>query len=545
MATSIGTRVRGGVAVVQSLQAHGVDTVFGIPGVHNLELYDALVDAPEITNILARHEQGVGFMADGYARATGKPGIAFVVTGPGVTNVATAVGEAFADSSRVLVIATNLERKYVDTLAGNLHEMTDQMSVMRPLVKWARRVMYARDIPGAIAEAFAALESGRPRPVYIEIPIDVLVEEFDAMECEQLETPPARPRVDELDRASQLISTSNRITILAGGGTNTFEAAPLLTQLADELGAAVITSLMGKGSIPDDHPMAAGAFGYRWSEDNPTVSLMRGSDLAIAIGTGLGVRTTADGAMPLPDRLIHIDIDPLEVGARYPTSLGIVADAATTLQALLDRVQSGVRPHARWSDTEVAEVRRKLSQPADARVAGYLPWLRALRAGIDRGAILCNDMTMTAYEGVRYFPIYEPRTYTFPRGFGTLGSALPTAIGAKIGQPEKQVVSLAGDGGFQFTMEEIGAAVHHRVPVAIVIFNDATHTAVKVVQRRDYQRRYSSVDLVNPDYVKLADAYGMPGVRVDSPDALTNALRDASESDMPVLIDVPINLEHC
>src|SRR4051794_14195172 len=170
MATSVGTRVRGGAAVVRSLEAHGVDAVFGIPGVHNLEIYDALYDAPGIRNILARHEQGAGFMADGYARATGKPGVALIVTGPGVTNVATPVGEAFADSSRLLVIATNLERRYLDSLQGNLHEITDQMGIMRPLVKWARRVMHPDEIAEAVAEAFYQLQTGRPRPVYLELP---------------------------------------------------------------------------------------------------------------------------------------------------------------------------------------------------------------------------------------------------------------------------------------------------------------------------------------------------------------------------------------
>lgn len=542
MAVSTGTRVRGGTAVIQSLLAHGVDTVFGIPGVHNLDIYDALVDAPEITNILARHEQGVGFMADGYARATGKPGVALIVTGPGVTNVATAVGEAFADSTNMLVIATNLERQYLDSLAGNLHEMTDQMSVMRPIVKWSKRVMEAGDIPAAIDQAFAALATGRPRPVYLEIPIDVLAEEMEMPESRPIAVEPLLPASVEIDRAVQLIGTAERICVIAGGGLNNMEGAALLTSFAERTGAAVVTSLMGKGAIAEDHPRAAGAFGYRWSNDNPTADLMRGSDLAIAIGTGLGVRTTGNADMPLPQRLIHIDIDATEIGARYPTTLGIQADASATLRQLLAALDRQTSSRG-WSDEEIAAVRDRLAQPADERTAGYLPWLRALRAGMDRDAILCNDMTMPAYEGVRYFPVYTPRTYTFPRGFGTLGSAMPTALGAKVGRPDRQVVSIAGDGGFQFTLEEIGVAVHHRIPVTMVVFNDATHSAVKVVQRRDYERRYVSVDLVNPDYVKLADAYGIVGKRIDSPDELTDALRSARDSDMPVLLDVPIRLE--
>lgn len=543
MTTSISNHVRGGAAIVELLKAHGVDTVFGIPGVHNLDIYDALHENPGLTNILARHEQGAGFMADGYYRATGKPGIALIVTGPGVTNVATAVGEAFADSSNVFVIATNLERRYIDTLEGNLHEMTDQMGVMKPLVKWSKRVMNAGDIPASIHAAFEAIETGRPRPVYLEVPIDVMAEAFEMTDIEAGRSAAAPDLSDEIARAATLIQGAERVMIFAGGGATSVKAADALKLLAEELGAPVVMSLMGKGAIPADHPYAVGAFGYRWSADNPTAEVMRGSDLAIVVGSGLGVRTSAEGAMPLPSTLIHIDIDPSEHGKRYQPEVSIVGDAASALAGLLEAVRSGSRPRGRWSEARVAIIRERLFEPSDARVAGYVPYLDALREGMDRDAVLCNDMTMMAYEGVRYFPVYEPRGYTFPRGFGTLGSALPTAIGAKVGCPEKQVVAMAGDGGFQFTMEELGAAVHHRIPVTTVIFNDSTHTAVKAAQKRAYPGRYVAVDLVNPDYVKLADAYGIRGIRAESPDALTEALTAAKSSHMPVIIDVPIELE--
>ncbi|HAX25836.1 MAG TPA: acetolactate synthase [Chloroflexi bacterium] len=543
MTISVGSRVRGGVAIMQALEANGVDTVFGIPGVHNLDLYDVLIDHPTITNILARHEQGAGFMADGYYRTTGKPGVALIVTGPGVTNVATAVGEAFADSSNIFIIATNLERKYLDSLEGNLHEITDQMSVMRPFVKWAKRVMNAAEIPAAMNEAFAALGTGRPRPVYLEVPIDVMAEELDLGE---IVAAPVAPAVDisaEIEHAATLIASASNVMIFAGGGAVSIEASARVTRLAEALGAPVVMSLMGKGAIPEDHPYAVGSFGYRWTADNPTTEIMRGSDLAIVVGSGLGVRTTGEATMPLPANIIHIDIDPSEHGKRYDTTVSIVADAAATLDQLLAKVDAGSLPKHRWDERTVAQVRDRLQEPADVRTAGYVQYIDALRAGMDRDAILCNDMTMMAYEGVRYFPIYEPRTYTFPRGFGTLGSAMPTAIGAKVACPDKQVVSMTGDGGFQFTMEEIGAAVHHRIPVTMVIFNDATHSAVKVAQRRTYPGRYVAVDLVNPDYVKLAEAYGIEGIRANSPEELTSALERSKSSDMPVIIDVPIDLE--
>lgn len=538
------TRVRGGEAVLRALEKNGVDTIFGIPGVHTLDIYDALIDAENVQHILARHEQGAGYMADGYARATGKPGVALIVTGPGITNVATPIGQAYADSAPVLLVATNQERKYLDKMEGNLHEMTDQMGFLKPITKWGKRVMEADDLPAAVTHALEALATGRPRPVHLEIPIDLLAEEMEMPEVQLAKVQPIKPDDSQVQAAVELIKSANRVMIFTGGGANTEECAPLIASLAEELGAPVVTSLMGKGSIPEDHPYAVGAFGYRWSADNPSIEVMEGSDLAIVVGTGLGVRTTGDGTMPLPKKLIHIDIDPDEIGARYPVELGIVADAAETCRAILDAVHCGARAKDRWSTSEVKAVREKIMEPVDERTAGYVPYLNALRAGMDRDAILVNDMTMMAYEGVRYLPIYEPRTYIFPRGFGTLGSAMPTALGAKIGRPDRQVVSISGDGGFQFTLEELGAAVHHQIPVAIVIFNDGTHTAVKAAQKRTYPGRYIAVDLVNPDYVKIADAYGMEGIRAESPEALTEALVKAKSLDAPVLIDVPIKLEN-
>ncbi|MFO7269894.1 thiamine pyrophosphate-binding protein [Sphaerobacter thermophilus] len=543
MTMSVKRKVRGGVALIKALEAHGVRTTFGIPGVHTLDAYDALYDSDHIATILPRHEQGAGYMADGAYRATGKPGVALIVTGPGVTNVVTAAGEAFADSSRIVIIATNLERKYLDTLEGNLHEMKDQMGVMRPVTKWAHRVMSAKEIPGAVAEAFRQVQTGRGRPVYLEIPIDVMAEEVEIDELPVGEGERTAPNPEQVAEAADLIAAANRVFIFAGGGCDDDEVSPLLRELAHELGAPVCTSLMGKGAISEDDDYAVGAFGYRWSPESPIASLMKGSDLTIAIGTGLGVRTTAQGTMPLPTPLIHIDIDPHEIGRRYPTAVGIVADAALTLKALLEAVRAGKRPKERWSVEEIRAVREANFQPANERAERYVAYLRALREATPRDAIVTCDMTMMCYEAVRYFPVYEPRTFTFPRGFGTLGSSLPTALGAKIARPDRKVVSLNGDGGFQFTMQELGAAAHHRIPVTIVIFNDSTHTAVKVAQREAYPGRYIDVDLVNPDYVKLAGAYGITAVRAESPAALSEALASALQREEPVLIDVPIKLE--
>ena len=316
-----------------------------------------------------------------------------------------------------------------------------------------------------------------------------------------------------------------------------------LTEFAEQTGAAVFTSLMGKGSIAEDHPRALGAFGYRWSEESPIVPFMKGSDVCLAIGTGLGVRTTAKGTMPLPGRLIHVDLDENEFNKRYQADVTIQADAAETLRALIEDVKRNGGPTESWDEAEIAAGREANFSPADERAAGYVPYLQAMRAAIPRDGIVVNDMTMMSYEAARYFPVYEPRTYTFPRGFGTLGSSLPTAIGAKVARLDRDVVSINGDGGIQFTLTELGAAVHHRIPVTFVIFNDSTHTAVKAAQQRTYPGRCIDVDLVNPDYVKIAEAYGIPGWRAGSPDELQSLMQDARRAGSPVVIDVPISLE--
>lgn len=536
--------VRGGDAVVSALKANGIDVVFGIPGVHTLDIYDALIEDPDMLHILARHEQGAGYMADGYARATGMPGTALIVTGPGLTNVSTAVGQAYADSAPVFVIATNQERRHLDMMVGNLHELTDQLAFMKPITKWSQRALEAADLPELVAQALEAIATGRPRPVHLEIPLDLLAEPVESPEIRMAGKSIDQPDQRDIDAAAELIASAGRVMIFAGGGGSTNQAAERIAELAQELGAPVVTSVTGKGAIAYDHPYCAGAFGYRWSADNPTAALMKASDLVIAVGTGLGVRTTGEGSMPLPGKLIHIDIDPAEheVGD-YERTVSIVADAAASLDALIEKVTSGSKPKGRWSEEEVRAVRDQLLAPADERAARYVPYVQALRDGMDRDAILVNDMTMLAYEAVRYFPVYAPRSYFFPRGFGTLGSAMPTALGAKVGCPDRQVVSIAGDGGFQFTLEELGAAVHHQIPVQIVIFNDGTHSAVKAAQHRTYPGRFIAVDLVNPDYIKIADAYSMKSHRAESPEALAQVLKETRDLNEPILIDVPVDFE--
>ncbi len=531
----------GAEALVRALEAHGVEVVFTIPGVHTLDLYAAL-ERSQIRTVLPRHEQGAGYMADGYARASGRVGVAITVTGPGLTNIVTPIAEAFADSSRVLVISTCLDRPYLGQLDGRLHEMTDQLAVVRPVVKWAHRVLSATEIRSAVAEAFRQLYDGRPRPVYLEVPLDVLRERTAMTDPLVIAVPSAMPDDHLLDRTAQLLAEANRVFVLAGGGAVSERSSQLLSRLASAIGAAVTTTVTGKGAIPDDHPLAIGAFGYRWTPDNPVSELMRESDVTLAIGTGLGARTTAEGTMPLPSPLIHIDIDPLEFHRRYPAAVALRADCAEALAGLLERVEAGFRPRSRWEPSEIESVRQRLLGVTDESARRYQPWLIALRRALPRDAFTAHDMTMVCYEAVRAFPVYVPRTYAFPRGFGTLGSALPMAIGAKYARPDRPAVAICGDGGIQFTVQELGTLAQYRLPVIVVIFDDRSHTAVKrAMEQAGIRPR--DVDLVNPDFVELAQSYRLNAVRVSDPAELERAASQAVVDAAPWVIHVMLGTE--
>ncbi len=528
----MGQRMKGGHAVVATLEANGVDTVFGIPGVHTLDIYDALYGS-RIRHILTRHEQGAGFMADGYARATGKPGVAVIISGPGLTNVSTPVGQAYADSSPVLIISAEVERENAGRMRGNLHDMNDQLGLMSHLTKWNTQVNDGADIPWAINEALRQMRTGRPRPTHVQVPIDVLAEEAEVEITASPEGIRRRPSQEAVDAAMSAIQSAKKVVIYAGGGAVQSGVDGVLTELAEALDAPVITSTPGKGAIPEDHPLAMGIAFYRWSDT--VADLLRESEVCIVVGSKLGAQSTSHWTLPLPKRIIQIDIDPLELGRNYPAEVKVQGDARLAVEMLLDAVRADGGPAERWRRDDLAQRRANAIAPRDTE---YKDYIDALRAALPRDGIITHDMTSLSYMSHQFFPAYGSRTYLSPHGYGTLGFSVPAAIGAKIGAPEREVVAVVGDGGYQFTMEELAVAIQHEVTLPIVIFNDSTYTAVK--RGMDASGRYVGVDLVNPDYVKLADAYGIPGVRAHSADALGTAIRDAQKRRGPTLIDTPI-----
>jgi thiamine pyrophosphate-dependent acetolactate synthase large subunit-like protein len=530
----MGQRMTGGQAVVHALAAHGVEVVFGIPGVHTLALYDALIDSP-IRHILGRHEQGVGFMADGYARASGKPGVALVISGPGVTNVATAIGGAYADSSPVLLVASAEDQRWLGKMMGHYHDIRDQTGAIRPVTASQTRATTVDDVAPAVDAAFALMAAARPRPTYVEIPRDVL--EADEEITILAPVVPERPGPDPVEIAAAVadIAGATRVIIFVGGGAATANAGAAIAAIAERLGAPILTSTSGKGVVPEDHPYALGNL---WQQDNAVDAILQKADLALVIGTKLGGSQTEDGAMQLPARMIRVDIDPEEIVRNYRPTHAILADASKTAAALADALAAAGLSKTGCTPVEVSNAREKALQTAfGVENAAYVA---ALRRAIPRDGILVNDTTTMSEAAYKHFPAYAARTFLVPAGYLTLGFSLPAALGAKIAQPDKVVVSIVGDGGFQFTMQELATARQFRVGLPIVIFNDSTYTLVKKDQAMRYDRRYIAVDLENPDFVALAAAYDIPGVRANSPAELEAAIVEACARDLPTIIDTPI-----
>ncbi|MCC6312681.1 MAG: thiamine pyrophosphate-binding protein [Thermomicrobiales bacterium] len=527
------TGLTGGEMVVNTLAAEGVDLIFGIPGVHTLALYDALRTSP-IRHVLARHEQGAGFMADGYARATGRPGVAFVISGPGVTNIATALGQAYTDGSSVLVVSSNVARPYTGGAHGCLHDLKDQLGVTAAVTDWNARVERVADTPAIVREALRRLRTGRGLPVHIELPTDVLEATDEPADAAILA--PERRQLDAgaIQRAAEMLAAAKRPAIFCGGGAARAGAGAAILAIAERLNAPVLTSALGKGTVPDDHPLSLGAL---WQPGNAVDDLAREADCLLVVGSRLGFDTTAGFRFPFPPHVIRIDIDEAELARHCPERLAIAADAQTGAQALLTMLEATASTPAGFDRALVQNARR--AAEAAAWHAERRPWVDALRRAIPRDGIVVFDMTQMASVSCALYPAYAPGTFLFPFGFGTLGFSLPAAIGAKLGRPELPVVSVVGDGGFQFSMAEFATAVQYGVSLPIVLFNDSTFSAVKEAQKDFQGGRYSEVDLINPDFRALARAYGAHAELAETPDALTAAIQTALDRPGPTLIEVP------
>jgi thiamine pyrophosphate-dependent acetolactate synthase large subunit-like protein len=519
-----------GEAAIDLLEAYGVDTVFGIPGVHTLDLYRGLANTT-IRHVAVRHEQGAGFMADGYARVTGRPGVCVLITGPGVTNAATPIGQAFSDSVPMLVLSSVNATGDLGRGRGRLHEITDQRAVMAPLTAFSRTVRDAGELPQAMADAYRVFESARPRPVHIELPLDVLA--GPAAFRSERSAPTRRPQPDAtaIAAAAQLLAAAQRPVILAGGGT--VACGPAVAALAEKLGAAILLTTAAKGIVPPDHPLCAGATLLM----KPTQALLGSADVVVAVGTELAETDSWVDRLPINGKLIRIDLDPATLTRDYAADVALHADAGATLDAL-SHALNGHAPNGAGIDAaEIAALRRRNDDGLRPLQRKHTRVLDALAEALPEDAVLATDMTQIAYTGCYYYRSRRPRTWLHPVGYGTLGYALPAAIGAKLGAPERAVVAIAGDAGFLFTVQELATAVELGLPIAILLWNnDALQQIAEGMTERGIPE--VGVRLRNPDFQALARAFGCRAVRPDSLADLQDAVRAAVIADGPTLIEV-------
>jgi acetolactate synthase-1/2/3 large subunit len=528
----------GGEWVVEALRAEGVRHVFGIPGIHNLAVYDALLRQSAIAHVLARHEQGAAFMADGYARASGEVGVVVVTTGPGATNTLTALAESYSGSVPILLIMSDVAAPLVGRDVGALHEIPNQIDCFRPVCRMAENVQATGDIAPTIAGAFDLLRTGRPGPIAISIPNDLLGARSEG--APRTSRGGRRPpcHVNDIMEAARRLGRAERPLIIAGGGVIASGAEHELVALARRLGAPVITTVMGRGAIAEDDPLWLSVL----PNGRASEPAIRAADVVFAVGCRFAARSTQGLLLKLcfseSQTLIHLDLDSSVIGKLFKPQLAIVGDARDGLGRLVDALGPGAGG-AGWDWGRLATLRQTASPAYTDEVAGLIA---ALREAVPRDGIVVNDQTGINYWMEWRFPVVSPRTFLYPIGTAVLGYAVPAAIGAQVARPGRPVASVVGDGGFMFSVNELATAVKYRLPIAFVVMNDDRYGAIKWLQERLYGR-WGEADLANPDFLALAHAFGARGERVSRVDALAGALQAAFRADGPTLIEVPLAIE--
>jgi acetolactate synthase I/II/III large subunit len=522
----------GGQALVASLIANSVDTIFALPGVQLDGAFDALYgERGAIRVIHPRHEQAAAYMADGYARTTGKVGVCMVVPGPGLLNATAALSTAYACNSPVLCVTGQIQSDLIEFGRGLLHEIPNQLGMIRSVTKHAERATTPPEIPGLVQRAFAEVKRGRPRPVEIEIPPDTL---FATAEVELLppaETPERFAGDPELlERAASLLRDARRPLIWSGGGVLRSGAWDELRRLAASLQAPVVMTANGKGAISDRDPLAQNILGG--------MELLREADVIFAVGTRFVDPATAKWGVGTDHTIIQMDIDPEEIARNTPVSVGVEADAKAGLAALADLVEreGPARPAC---SAELEELKRGVAERARA-VGPQAEYALAIREALPDDGIFVSEMTQVGYWANFAFPVYEPMTYVTPGYQGTLGFGFPTSLGAKIAHPDRPVVSINGDGGFGFCLNELSTMALHGIASIAIVFTDNAFGNVRRIQQEQFGGRTIASDLKNPDFLKLAEAFGVAGRHADSPEKLRAAVREAIHANEPTLIAVPI-----
>ena len=526
------TRMTGGQALVRSLIANGVETIFGLPGVQLDGAFDALYAESDTVRVIhPRHEQAAAYMADGFARVTGEVGTCLVVPGPGLLNATAALSTAYACNSPVLCVTGQIQSDLIEFGRGMLHEIPNQIEMVRSVTKHAARATTPTAIPELVREAFGQIWSGRPRPVEIEIPPDTLFAEAavtmlpPALRPERSAGDPAR-----IAAAARLLGRAERPLIWAGGGVLRAEAGEELRRLADMLQAPVVMTSNGKGALSDREPLAHTLVAG--------MDLLRDADVILAVGTRFVEPATMSWGIGAGRPVIQLDVDAAEIGRNYPVAVAIEADAKAALAALVDQVggQNRARPSR---EAELTELKRAVAERTRA-VGPQAEYALAIRRELPDDGVFVSEMTQVGYWSNLAYPVYAPNTYLTPGYQGTLGYGFPTALGAKVALPGRAVVSVNGDGGFGFCLNELATMAQHEIAAVAIVFNDEAFGNVRRIQREQFGGRTIASDLRNPNFQKLAEAFGVAGRRADTAASLGRELREALKANEPTLIEVPV-----
>lgn len=524
----------GGQTLVDGLIKHGTKDLFLIPGIQLDWAVDALRQrSNEIRLFIPRHEQTTTYMADGYYRATGKVGAAMVVPGPGALNAGAGLATAFASNSKVLFVTGQIHSSGIGKGCGLLHEIKDQTGFVRGLTKWNHMVTSPEDIRVSLDRAFTELSLGRPRPVGLEIPHDYLsaATTLDQRAISDVSPEPGLTKEDlvQIQKAVTLLDDARFPVIYVGGGIIASEAHADLQDLAEKIGAPVVMSDNGRGALSDRHPLAMNALAGR--------AVFEHADVVLVVGSRFVDVLTPTPSWPAGKvRYIHVNIDQADLGAPRSPEVSLLADARSALRELAERVKSNVR----LSNDRAAQVKAWAQGQMDL-VEPQASYVRAIRTAMPEDGIFVNELTQIGYLARIAFPVYTPRTYIGPGYQGTLGYGFPVALGAAVGAAGRRVVSVTGDGGFGWNMQELATAQRYRLRVTLIVFNDGHYGNVRAIQKREFGAEVG-VDLANPDFNLLARAFGVAYQVVETPAQLEAAIRAANAHEGPVLIEVKVGV---
>ena len=533
-------RMSGAQAITESLKVHQVDTIFGIISVHTLDLFDVLFDDQDNLRFIGcRQELGAGFMADGYARATGKPGVLLTSTGPGAADSVGALGEAYYSSSPVLELTTNVEQEYVNSGKLSTHETKDQLGMFKAVTDWNAFIDQIESIPDHMVEAFQRFQARRPRPIELELPTDLLGKqaEVEVLSPREPDIPQGDPVM--VERALDALLKAKRPVIFVGEEVQSLGGAEEIVRLAETLGAPIVTGDGAKGAIPEDHPMSLGQIlGQRIWGENPLQEWISTCDVVLVLGSILPLRSTVGVGLKLPPTVVHVLLDGESIGKNYATEIPIAASSRAVARQLLEGIGGRDVYKGDSYRKEIDSMREQVYKNLQEKWGNETRTFEAIRAVTPKDTIFSLDATVPTSRAIRCLPIYHPRTFMYPHGWAGIGFAFPAGMGAKVGKPKQPVVCVTGDGGFQYNFQELATAAQYGINPIILMFNDNAWGVLKGYQANNYNSRFLGTDLVNPDFVKLFESYGFEGAKVSTVEQLSRALEQAVASNRTQLIEV-------